>query len=151
LVVHWFIAPLFFLQPPAVSILSFSTIYQFKTNHFVSAGQFADDLDETELRVSVPSYLLRGAGSNTHFEYEVRVSVSGARWTLLRRYKRFRELHLDMRARYGIQVDALPFPPRKFFAKNSENVAKQRRRQLEVCFYCVKMVVSDVNGLLKFT
>jgi hypothetical protein len=31
-----------------------------------------------------------------------------------------------------LQVDALPFPPRKFFVKNSETVAKQRRRQLEV-------------------
>jgi kinesin family protein 16B len=61
-------------------------------------------LEESELRVSVPSYLLRGAGAGTHYEYEVRVSVGGARWTLLRRYKRFRELHLDMRSKYGSQV-----------------------------------------------
>jgi hypothetical protein len=61
-------------------------------------------LEESELQVSVPSYLLRGAGAGTHYEYEVRVSVGGTRWTLLRRYKRFRELHLAMRSKYGSQV-----------------------------------------------
>ncbi|XP_059477576.1 kinesin-like protein Klp98A isoform X2 [Neocloeon triangulifer] len=105
---------------------------------------FPDELDETELRVSVPSYLLRGAGSGTHYEYEVRVSVAGARWTLLRRYKRFRELHMDMKARYGVQIEALPFPPRKFFTKNSEAVAKQRRRQLEVYLQKLLAVCSQL-------
>lgn len=56
--------------------------------------------------VQIPSYVLRGAGSSTHYEYEVRLDVGGERWSLLRRYKRFRELHANMKEKYGSQVSA---------------------------------------------
>lgn len=54
--------------------------------------------------ISIPTYVLRGAGSKTHFEYEVRINVQGERWSILRRYRRFRELHLTMRSKYGPKV-----------------------------------------------
>lgn len=62
--------------------------------------------DEAEpgLSVQVPTYVLRGAGSATHYAYEVRVTASGERWALLRRYSRFRELHLQMKHKYGSKV-----------------------------------------------
>nr|CAD7257427.1 unnamed protein product [Timema shepardi] len=81
--------------------------------------------------VQVPSYVLRGASSSTHYEYEVQVIMAGERWTLLRRYKRFRELHLTMKNKYGSPVAALPFPPRHFFSKTSESLARKRRKLLE--------------------
>nr|CAD7401410.1 unnamed protein product [Timema cristinae] len=81
--------------------------------------------------VQIPSYVLRGASSSTHYEYEVQVIMAGERWTLLRRYKRFRELHLTMKNKYGSPVAALPFPPRHFFSKTSESLARQRRKLLE--------------------
>jgi len=56
--------------------------------------------------VQIPSYVLRGAGSSTHYEYEVRVHMGGERWSLLRRYKRFRALHINMKEKYGSQVSA---------------------------------------------
>jgi kinesin family protein 16B len=56
--------------------------------------------------VQIPSYVLRGAGSSTHYEYEVHVDMGGERWSLLRRYKRFRELHMNMKEKYRSQVSA---------------------------------------------
>jgi kinesin family protein 16B len=56
--------------------------------------------------VQIPSYVLRGAGPSTHYEYEVRVNMGGECWSLLRRYKRFRELHMSMKEKYGSQVSA---------------------------------------------
>jgi len=56
--------------------------------------------------VQIPRYMLRGTGSCTHYEYEVRVNMGGECWSLLRRYKRFRELHMNMKEKYGPQVSA---------------------------------------------
>ncbi|KAJ8954794.1 hypothetical protein NQ318_014906 [Aromia moschata] len=50
--------------------------------------------------VSIASYCLRGAGSKTHYEYEVRIFTVDDRWSILRRYSRFRDLHIAMKARY---------------------------------------------------
>jgi hypothetical protein len=58
--------------------------------------------------VEIPSYVLRGAGPSTHYEYEVRINMGGECWSLLRRYKRFRELHMNMKDKYGSRVSAYP-------------------------------------------
>ncbi|XP_018305493.1 kinesin-like protein Klp98A isoform X2 [Mycetomoellerius zeteki] len=80
--------------------------------------------------VSVPSYVIRGAGASSHYEYEVRVVAQDDSWTLLRRYRRFRELYVSMRQKYGSKVAAIRFPPRQVFPKY-EVVARQRRKRLE--------------------
>ncbi|XP_029172817.1 kinesin-like protein Klp98A isoform X2 [Nylanderia fulva] len=80
--------------------------------------------------VSVPSYVIRGAGASSHYEYEVRVVARDDSWTLLRRYRRFRELYTSMRQKYGSKVAAIRFPPRQVFPKY-EVVARQRRKRLE--------------------
>ena len=54
--------------------------------------------------VSVPSYVIRGSGTFSHYEYEVRVTVRDDSWTLLRRYRRFRELYVSMKQKYGSKV-----------------------------------------------
>ncbi|KAJ1523618.1 hypothetical protein ONE63_001461 [Megalurothrips usitatus] len=96
--------------------------------------------------IHIPSYVIRGAGSSTHYEYEVRVNAGGERWTLLRRYRRFRELHLQMRDKYGSLVSSLEFPPRRLFSKRSEVVAGKRRAQLEVYLRALIRVCSTVAG-----
>jgi len=58
--------------------------------------------------IHIPGYVVRGAGSQTHYEYEVRVNVNGESWSLLRRYRRFRDLHLSMRGKYGAPVRKMP-------------------------------------------
>lgn len=87
--------------------------------------------EESEHTVSIPSFVIRGAGKKTHFEYEIRISIPNEKWILLRRYSRFRELHLNMKNCYGEKIAAIPFPRRELFSSNSENVARNRRRQLE--------------------
>ncbi|CAH1982263.1 unnamed protein product [Acanthoscelides obtectus] len=72
--------------------------------------------------VSITSYCIRGAGSKTHYEYEVRLCTSDDRWTILRRYSRFRDLHLAMKARYRDKVSSIPFPSKTLFA-NTEAVS----------------------------
>lgn len=47
---------------------------------------------------------MRGAGKQTHIEYEIRIFLADDRWLLLRRYSRFRDLHLNMKALYGEKV-----------------------------------------------
>ncbi|XP_049878252.1 kinesin-like protein Klp98A [Pectinophora gossypiella] len=84
------------------------------------------DFDEV---VSIPGWVTRGAGAGTHHEYEVRICLGSARWLLLRRYRRFRDLYLTMRRQYGPKVASIPFPPRQLWS--SEAVARSRRPQLE--------------------
>ncbi|XP_052870314.1 kinesin-like protein Klp98A [Anopheles cruzii] len=81
--------------------------------------------------INIPTYIIRGAGKQTHYEYEVKINLPDERWTLLRRYSRFRELHLTMKKQYGDKIATIPFPRRELFASNTETVAKARRRQLE--------------------
>lgn len=64
----------------------------------------ANDGDVIDMIVSVPSYVIRGAGTSSHYEYEVRVVAQDDSWTLLRRYRRFRELYISMRQKYGSKV-----------------------------------------------
>lgn len=54
--------------------------------------------------ISITSYCLRGAGNKTHYEYEVRIRTCDDRWCILRRYSRFRDLHIAMKARYKDKV-----------------------------------------------
>uniref|UniRef100_A0A1B0CAM6 Putative kinesin-like protein n=1 Tax=Lutzomyia longipalpis TaxID=7200 RepID=A0A1B0CAM6_LUTLO len=86
---------------------------------------------DAENYVSIPSFIMRGAGKQTHYEYEVKVCLPDGRWTLLRRYSRFRELHNSMKNLYGEKIKDIPFPRREIFGSKSENVAKSRRRYLE--------------------
>lgn len=61
-------------------------------------------IDNSEFLISVPSYVIRGAGKHTHFEYEVRITLADDKWTLMRRYSRFRELHISLKSFYGDKV-----------------------------------------------
>nr|XP_022909743.1 kinesin-like protein Klp98A isoform X1 [Onthophagus taurus]XP_022909744.1 kinesin-like protein Klp98A isoform X2 [Onthophagus taurus] len=81
--------------------------------------------------VTITSYCVRGAGSKTHYEYEVRITTADDRWSILRRYSRFRDLHLAMKSRYGERVSQIPFPSRQLFS-NLETVAQSRKKQLQL-------------------
>lgn len=60
--------------------------------------------DDSEYCISIPSYIVRGAGKQTHYEYEIRITLQDDKWTLLRRYSKFRDLHLKMKSSYGDKV-----------------------------------------------
>lgn len=56
---------------------------------------------DTDSVVSIGGFYLRGTGTKTHYEYEIRITAVDDRWSVLRRYSRFRDLHLAMKTRYG--------------------------------------------------
>ncbi|XP_053680754.1 kinesin-like protein Klp98A [Anopheles nili] len=94
--------------------------------------------------INIPTYIIRGAGKQTHYEYEVKINLPDERWTLLRRYSRFRELHLVMKKLYGDKIATIPFPRRELFASNTESVAKTRRRQLETYLRLLLVVCAKI-------
>ncbi|KAM7299453.1 kinesin-like protein KIF16B [Ixodes scapularis] len=94
--------------------------------------------EECPIRISIPSYTLRGSGSNAHIEYEVKVVVMDDSWTLYRRYKRFRELHDYMKLKYRNKVTLPYFPPKILFGNKSQRLVEERRRMLEV--YLIELV-----------
>lgn len=65
-----------------------------------SIGPYQD----SEHTIIIPSFIIRGAGKQTHYEYEIKINLPDGRWSLLRRYSRFRELHLSMKSCYGQKV-----------------------------------------------
>lgn len=67
------------------------------------------DFTEPEHSINIPNYITRGAGKQTHVEYEIRIFLVDDRWLLLRRYSRFRELYLSMKAQYGDKVSLTKF------------------------------------------
>lgn len=56
------------------------------------------------LDINIPTYFLRGSGTGAHFQYEICIVTTLERWTVLRRYQRFRDLHNTMRKKYGSKV-----------------------------------------------
>ena len=67
-------------------------------------GSDGNNENVINMMISVPSYIIRGAGTASHYEYEVRIVVQDDSWTLLRRYRRFRELYNSMRQKYDSKV-----------------------------------------------
>ncbi|XP_038110774.1 kinesin-like protein Klp98A isoform X1 [Culex quinquefasciatus] len=98
----------------------------------------------SEYLINIPTYIIRGAGKQTHYEYEVKINLPDERWTLLRRYSRFRELHLKMKQVYGDKITSIPFPRREIFASNTESVAKNRRSGLEKYLRRLLIVCSKI-------
>ncbi|XP_052059373.1 kinesin-like protein KIF16B [Mytilus californianus] len=86
--------------------------------------------DIPALSITIPAYRLQGYGSDEHYAYEVQIAVGDEKWTIYRRYSRFRDLHQEWKKHY-LQIGGLVFPPRKLFRKQ-EKIAMDRQQQLEV-------------------
>lgn len=76
---------------------SIKGIYE-TTNVLIHVTANADHL------ITIPTFVMRGAGKQTHYEYEVRIIVPDGKLCILRRYSRFRELHMSMKNLYGAKV-----------------------------------------------
>ncbi|XP_066262370.1 kinesin-like protein Klp98A isoform X2 [Euwallacea similis] len=105
--------------------------YLYRSMPSIATGLDCDSI------VSITDYCLRGAGTKTHYEYEIRISTVDERWSVLRRYSRFRDLHIAMKARYKDKVSSISFPSKTLFG-NTETVAQSRKRQLE--FYLKRLI-----------
>ncbi|XP_063490024.1 kinesin-like protein KIF16B isoform X7 [Symphalangus syndactylus] len=94
-----------------------------------SLGANPDDLKDP-IKISIPRYVLCGQGKDTHFEFEVKITVLDETWTVFRRYSRFREMHKTLKLKYA-ELAALEFPPKKLFGNKDERVIAERRSHLE--------------------
>ncbi|CAG2246754.1 KIF16B [Mytilus edulis] len=77
--------------------------------------------DIPALSITIPAYRLQGYGSDEHYAYEVQIAVGEERWTIYRRYSRFRDLHQEWKN----------ITYRKLLRKQ-EKIAMDRQLQLEV-------------------
>jgi hypothetical protein len=87
-------------------------------------------LQEGIVSVTIPTFTLSGIGSNSHVEYQVTIKSVDAHWTVMRRFRQFRDLHMAMMSIYGKAVTVLPFPTRRIFGSRSETVSGERQTQL---------------------
>lgn len=98
------------------------------------------------LSVSIPSFTLSGIGSSCHVEYMVNVKAVDATWTVMRRFRQFRELHMTMMAAYGATVTSLPFPSRRLFGSRSDQVSGERQRQLNAYLNLLLLTLQKVES-----
>ena len=53
------------------------------------------------VRITIPTFVLSGVGSTSHVEYQVVINAMDAQWTVMRRFRQFRDLHMAMTNVYG--------------------------------------------------
>jgi hypothetical protein len=101
-----------------------------------------------QIQVAVPSFVLRASQSDAHFEYEVHIQlpISEDEFSVFRRFRRFRELHVHLLRTYGSLVSLPPFPPRRLLGNRSERLAEQRRLALETYLQAVVHLFQRVPG-----
>ncbi|TRY79865.1 hypothetical protein TCAL_06049 [Tigriopus californicus] len=78
--------------------------------------------------ISIVQYQLK---NGSHVEYKVVIWTPEETWTLERRFRMFRDLHVAMCHKYNALVQGLGFPSRRLFGNTSETVAAERQHQLE--------------------
>ena len=62
--------------------------------------------------------------------FQVTIKSIDAHWTVMRRFRQFRDLHMAMMSNFGQTVTVIPFPSRKIFGNRSEQVSGERQTQL---------------------
>lgn len=101
-----------------------------------------------QIQVAVPSFVLRASASDAHFEYEVHIQLPMAEdeFSVFRRFRRFRELHVHLLRTYGSAVSLPPFPPRRLLGNRSERLAETRRLALEMYLQAIVHLFQRVPG-----
>lgn len=112
----------------------------------VSLPSASTTVPAPRLILSIPRYLSVGSGKTAYVEYEVRVEVAGAAWSLFRRYRQFRDLHSSLATRYGAPVQSLAFPGRKLFGSRTEAVSLERQRELQHYLSSLVAVAAKVTS-----
>lgn len=101
-----------------------------------------DQVGDIELSASIPTFRMAGLGSSVHVEYEVNLRAKDGQWTVLRRFRQFRDLHVQMCSVYGESVASIPFPSRRLFGNKSDHVSHERQRQLQSYLNTLLLVLS---------
>ncbi|WAR19002.1 KI16B-like protein [Mya arenaria] len=51
------------------------------------------------IHISIPSYRIQAYGSDSHYEYEVKIVIGDDVWSIQRRYSKFREFHMALKSK----------------------------------------------------
>jgi len=94
------------------------------------------------IQVRIPAYKTVSVGSNAYVEYEVKLTIldTDTTWSLYRRFRQFRDLHVMLSAKYGQVVSKIPFPARKIFGSKSETVSNERQAELQT--YLARLITT---------
>merc|ERR1719288_100023 len=87
-----------------------------------------------DISISIPTFCLKGIGSAQHVEYNVDIAIGGdspVSWSIMRRFRQFRDLHRSLIQAYGSSVQSLAFPSRRLFGNRSNYIAHERKRMLQ--------------------
>merc|ERR1719510_1240621 len=111
-------------------------LHEASSNNIEQPRNF-DRIDENrpfKISISIPTFCLKGLGSGQHVEYNVHIAIGGdapTSWSIMRRYRQFRELHRNLIQAYGSTIHNLSFPSRRLFGNRSNHIAVERKRMLQ--------------------
>merc|ERR1712001_250430 len=111
-----------------------------------SSSSNGDNDQIGNLSVSIPSFVLSGVGSSSHVEYQVNIKTIDAQWSVMRRFRQFRDLHLSLVTVYGPLITVLPFPSRRLFGNKSDYVSGERQRQLNAYLNVLLLTLVKVES-----
>jgi len=101
-----------------------------KKMHEASPQQTAgvERSEDLQIRLTIPRFRV----IRDHVEFEVAIFAKDASWTISRRFRQFRDLHVAMVQRYGASaIQSLFFPHRRLFGNMSSTVSEERQSQLQ--------------------
>jgi len=103
-----------------------------------------DNYKKNQIKVSLPLFTLRGLGRNAYHVFEVKLCVGDETWSVFRRYRKFRQLHQELRIEYPV-VGNLEFPSKRFFGNRAESFVRLRRAQLEAYLKALFAILSNIS------
>ena len=71
---------------------------------------------------------------------------SDAKWSVMRRFRQFRDLHMALVPIYGAMVASLQFPSRRLFGNKSDHVSGERQRQLNAYLNVLLLTLVKVES-----
>lgn len=86
------------------------------------------NIHHNQIQIAIPHFHLP---SSDHVVFEVIITSKDATWTIFRRFRQFRDLHITQSSLYGATVTGLSFPSRRLFGNTSKTVSHQRQLQLQ--------------------
>ena len=71
---------------------------------------------------------------------------SDAKWSVMRRFRQFRDLHMALAPIYGPMITSLQFPSRRLFGNKSDHVSGERQRQLNAYLNVLLLTLVKVES-----
>lgn len=90
----------------------------------------SQESSEEAFKVRIPSFIKRSSRWDLHYDFVIDLQVGDEKWSVYRRYTRFRELHAELSCKYP-EIQTLQLPPKRWFVNLSGKIVNERQNQLE--------------------